>query len=114
MVEEQRCPVLEDEVCWQSARDYAGKVGLSGKNRPGSPRVLWYKLRIVRICPQCMARCTAWRKLRRSAECGAPPGKTWSSTVWFCKAASVVRRNAATNLVYNSSSALKFCSKSNG
>jgi hypothetical protein len=67
MEEERLYPVLEDEVCWQSVRDYAGNVGLSGENRPGSPRVLRYKLRMVRICPQCMARCTAWRKLRRSA-----------------------------------------------
>ena len=38
-----------DEVDWLLARDYTGKVGLSGKNRPGSPRVLRYKLRMVRI-----------------------------------------------------------------
>ena len=61
MTKEQRYGVPENTLSPQLAWDYAGKVGLSGKNRPGSPCVLRYKLRIVRICPQCMARCTDWR-----------------------------------------------------
>ena len=39
---------------------YDGKLRFSGENRAVWPRVFRYKLRILRICPRCVAKCVAW------------------------------------------------------